>query len=103
MLRVRELSDTEESLQTAFRISSFFTSLPGFRRKNSKTRNAFGSTARASPALISRNSRSLTSNSPNLKTNGLLSVTIPSLDFRKGFEHRHDSVEARGDIAPSQP
>ena len=36
MLRVSELSDTAQSSQTAFRISSFVTSLLGFRNRNKK-------------------------------------------------------------------
>ena len=43
MLLVRELSETAQSFQTASIISCLVTSRPGFRRRNSKTRNAFGS------------------------------------------------------------
>ena len=71
MLRVSELSETAQSFQTALRISSFVTSLPGFRTRNKSTRNAFGSTGRAFPPLTSRNSCSLTSMSSNLKTENL--------------------------------
>ena len=78
------------------------------QQKQQDAKGRFGSTGTPASPLISRNSSSLTSNSPILKTKDLSSVTIPSPTFQRTvttvFAHKtrlHSATPAEKSIQMS--